>query len=90
MGGATMKKKRGKYRLVVVRFKDGRVFRRFSSILALGVWLFSKRGQRGRVLGWSAADRALLRRLRLSRTLVRRASDAYVSWVVGTSRIKRM
>jgi len=83
-----MKKKRKKFRSVVVRFKDGRVFRRFSSVLALGLWLFSKRGLRGRVLKWSAADRAVLRRLRLSRTLVCRASDAYVSYVMGRSRIR--
>ena len=77
-----------KFTAIVVRYKDGRVFRRFNSVLALGEWLFSKRGQRGRVLGWSAADRAVFRRLRLSPSLVRRASNAYVAWLVGMSRIR--
>ena len=75
-------------RKVCVCFKSGRVFRWFKDYLALGLWLFSKRGQRGRVLGWSPADRAVFRRLRLSRTMVRRASDAYVSYLLGRSRLR--
>jgi len=77
-----------KHKIFVVKYKDGRMFRRFSSVLPLGEWLFSKRGTRGRVQGWSAADLALFKRLRLSRTLVNRASNAYVSWLMGTSRIR--
>ena len=83
-----MKKKRKKFRSVVVRFKDGRVFRRFSSVLALGEWLFSPRGLRGKALAWSASDKVLLRRLRLSHTLVRRTANAYASFVMGRSRIR--
>jgi len=83
-----MKKKRKKFQAVVVRFKDGRVFKRFSSVLALGLWLFSKRGFGGRRLKRSAAELRALRQLRLSFTLVRRASDAYVSYVMGCSRIR--
>lgn len=73
---------------VVVRWKTGGVYRRFSSVLDLGDWLNSKRGTRGRVQGWSKADLALFRRLRLSRALVQRAQDAYRAWLMGTSRIR--
>lgn len=77
-----------KSKVIVVRWKTGGVFRRFTSILALGQWLYSKRGTRGRVQVWSKADLALFGRLRLSPTLVRRAQDAYTSWLMGTSRIE--
>lgn len=73
---------------VVVRWKSGGVYRRFSSILALGEWLYAKRGTCGRVQGWSKTDLELFRRLSLSRTMFRRAQVAYTSWLCGTSRIR--
>lgn len=70
-----------KFRQVTVRYKNGEVFCTFGSILMLGFWLFSKRKR-------TAREVALLRRLRLSHTLVERASRAYVAWLVGRSRIR--
>lgn len=75
-----------KSKVIVVRYQDGRVYRRFGSMLSLGRWLFSRRGTYGRVWGWSKADLALFRRLRLSPTLLIRAAKAYLALLMGTSR----
>ena len=73
-----------KSKVIVVRYKTGGVYRRFSSVLALGQWLFSRRGRPD----FLAVDRKVLCNLDITKTLARRASNAYVAWLMGTSRIR--
>ena len=71
-----------KSKVIVVRYKSGSEWRRFSSALELGKCLFS-------ALRWRMSLRVAFKRLRLSRTLVHRAASAYIAWLVGTSRTRR-
>jgi len=63
---------------VVVLYKDGRVYRRFGSVQELGKWLFAR----------SPGRKGYCRRLALTQSLVNRAANAYVAYLMGTSRIR--
>ena len=82
-----------KTRPISLRYKDGRPYRRFKSYLELGKWLLSYHGQRGFSSSNASSKapvvcRTMLGQLRVTRTVARRASDAYVAWLMGKSRIQ--
>jgi len=73
-----------KFKSITVRYKkSGRVFRVFKNVLVLGRWMF-----RGRHKKCRRDYLRLVRSLHLTHTLDIRASRAYVSWLLGTSRIR--
>ena len=65
---------------VEIKYKDGKPFRKFASMLDLGIWLFAK------YEGMPETDRQLLAKLSFTPTMAKRAINAYVAWLVGTGR----
>lgn len=73
-----------KFSKVIVKYKDGRTFYRFKNVLQFSKWLFYPRHPSRK----SEHSNTILQ-LYLPASLRRRAIQAYVSFMVGTSRIAK-